>query len=124
MLSDHCCISTSLKTNFTINDQVDHEPARINPSHDVYKPDILSLKVFQKALEINLKDYNDKNINTVDEAVANLTTVITNTANATVNRSKFKSRKAQSIKHRKPWFDNNCRSLKSKLNRARKRAPL
>ena len=118
-LSDHCCISTSVKTNFTINDLVDHEPAR-DPSQNAYKPDALSLKIFQKALEINLKDYNDKNVNTVDEAVANLTNVITNTDNATVNRSKFKSKKAKSDIHGKPWFDNNCRSLKSKLNRARK----
>lgn len=118
-LSDHCCISTSIKTNFTTNNQVDHEPARVNPPQDTYKPDTLSSKIFQKALELNLKQYNYKNIHNVDEAVTNLTDVITNTANVTINRSKFKPRKVKNDKHKKPWIDNDCRYLKSRLNRAR-----
>lgn len=52
-LSDHCCLYTSINTNFYTNNEVQHIPEQINLYPDRYKPDATALKMFQRVLEAN-----------------------------------------------------------------------
>ena len=121
-LSDHCCLHTSINTDFCIDIEDQHIPEQINLYQDRYKPDVAALKMLQRVLKANLsKNSSGSNLPlSTNDIATNLTNIITRSADVTVKRTKVKPKPRGSAPLGQPWYDNQCRAQKSKLNIAKK----
>ena len=121
-LSDHCCLHTSMNTDFCMDIEDQHIPEQINLYPDRYKPDAAALTMFQRVLKANLSQnssWSNPPLSTNDIAT-NLTNIILRSADVTVKRTKVKPKPRGGAPLGQPWYDNQCRAQKSKLNTAKK----
>ena len=125
-VSDHCPISTFINTCYNATPNPRNENTSLNDLPNRFNPDSLSLILFRKALEHNIYNAN-LNFPTVvdnqegaDEILAKINDAILSAADRTISKSRSRRNRVPPAKNKQKWFNNKCRSLKSKLNRAKK----
>ena len=100
--------------------------ARIN-SNKPKRPNIQNLETYKKVLGnemsqhniapiMNKLDENPDNINILNEITTMLTQLYTNAANKLKIFGKTKPNKNRKSGNKKPWYNNDCKILKRKLN--------
>ena len=124
-LGDHCCIATSIATNFTVTAQVDNIQTQSCPERFLWKSpykekfyDQVNSRetktIFEKLCKVDF----DNNQCGIDNDVTSLTTPLIQVAKSLPILKFRKRKKSNSIK--KKWYDKSCDDMKHGLTRLAK----
>ena len=122
-LSDHCCISFSLKCNFVENISNPFYKAKAFPPS--YKWDTSCIIKYQSIftntdMTKRIKDflssaelYNDG----INKTVEKVTNMYTDSAKSCLKQKRYKSHNVKHTRKHKPWFDNNLKRMRIELDK-------